>query len=392
MATPISTAAFAAADDSEFVLDDGLDDGLDNEMDADVLNFETLRNQQAEADETAAAAALTPQRPTSEKKIPRAQTPQTPSNVEGARANKGQKRIEELEEQEDDDEQQQQKKGNSIMVPQVANMASIASMPIGLSGNGTAELEITGLPVGCNRTHLEALVGNDALKGIRLGGIEPNREVYGPTKITVSIDAVERVLSLREPVVRGKPVVVVEMTAGKVFADTINDMRKHLPMKEINSAAEKFTAALEAGGEQLDELNRKYEITNKATEAAEAVSRVAKDLDEKVGASKGASAVAEAASVAAKEMDDSWRVTERAREALNAALTDDRTAPAARMFLGAIDSPKPEHSSGRRKDYLPSAERRNPDTSNDNINSAVPNIATAEKKAADDKTKTKLEF
>ncbi len=330
MTTPAS--AISAPPDTEFVLDDGLDEDADD----DLLAFESERMKQAEAIEMAEAASLAPQRPSKENPIPRA--PPATSTTKSDTPAQSDAVIETSE-------------GESNGPTPSVQM----SKPL-IPRIGPVELEVIGMPVGCNRTHLEALVGTGTLRSIRLGAV--NGDVYGPTVLVVTPEAADSVLALKEPVLRGKRVTIVERTAVKALTDAF----AQLPVAEWTAAAERARESFEQGAREtqkrLDEINEKYELSVKASAAAAAAASAVKEWDEKVGASKSAAAVAEAATVAAKEVDENWRVSERAREAVNAALTDERTAPAARMLLGVVDTPE---SKGRRKEYTPSGERRNPD-------------------------------
>lgn len=346
-----SASSIKAPADSEFVLDDGLDE----EADDDVLAFQSERIKQEEAEELEKAAALTPQRPTREKPVPRAQTSVDTSASENAADS------------------------SSTPLPPVSptstNASDTQSAPLTtLAVLPFVDLEVTGLPVGSNRTHLEALLGTGALRSIRLGAMLG--DTFGPSTLVVSREAAERVLSLREPVIRGKPVVITEVSAVQKVANVFADLTKRLPMNEISDAAERARASLELGAKdaqrRFEEMNEKYELSTKATAAAAAAASAAKQFDVAVGATKNATAVAEAASVAAKEVDENWRVTERAREVLNSALADERAAPAARMLLEAFEK---EDDKPRRKEYTPTADRRNPDVVADSNEGSNPSPA-----------------
>lgn len=315
-------SAVAPPADAEFVLDDDLDEDEDEDM----LAFQSTREAANNAMDSADSTPTRPAPPAPIRAKPPTPLPSQPAS-------------------------------------------SIPALTLALGPSAFIELEVTGLPIGCTRAHLEALVGANSLRAIRLGATLPN-SIYGPSTLVVPPDAAARVLALSNPVVLGTPVHITEKTLATRLAGATASARaalatagEHLPLAQLAEAAGNVRDAFEVAATdtrvRLEELDRRYELSEKGAAVAAAAAAAARSLDDAVGASRGASAVADAASVVAREVDENWRVSERARLAANAALEDERTAPAARILLGAVATPDPSNKS--RKTYTPSAERRNPE-------------------------------
>lgn len=313
MATPPRASTVEPPADAEFVLDDGLDEDDDEDM----LAFQSTREAESEQEAMPKPAP-----------IGRASTPKAPAPPKNP----------------------------------------TPALTLALGPATFTDVQVEGLPQGCTRADLEGLVGVGALRGIKLGATSANG-MYGPSILSLPSDVTAHVLALREPKVRGAVVKLSEVTFGVRLAKAsesaraaLADASSHLPLAQIAEAAGNVRNAFELAATdtrtKLEELDRKFDISSHTAAAASAAADAARKLDEAVGASRSASAVADAASVVAREVDENWRVSERARHAANAALADDRTAPAARAILAAVASPS---SSKSRKEYTPTAPRRNPD-------------------------------
>lgn len=115
------------------------------------------------------------------------------------------------------------------------------------------------------------------------------------------------------------------------------------------------TETVEKGRARARDVDAEYNVSGRVAEMAQVGRDTASAVDKKLGFSDGVSTVVDgvggAARIVAREVDENLRVSEKARDAANAAMTNPTVGAVARSVVGTLDSATPP----RKKTYRPSS-------------------------------------
>lgn len=110
---------------------------------------------------------------------------------------------------------------------------------------------------------------------------------------------------------------------------------------------------VEAGKVRMHEIDRDLNVSGKVSEFAQASRETALAVDEKLHITEGVNhvvgGVSEAARIVAREVDDNLRLSDKARDATNAALSSPTVGNVARKVVSRIDNSTPTS----KKNYQP---------------------------------------